>query len=163
MIEYINEMWVLSLEGEKQGILFFISLYALLLCSYSFVRQCLIRRWPVTKGILLNSSISEWGITERLRAEQDYAADVTYRYSVSGKEYTGTKLSPWIIIASHNARFVLSNQLKGLRKYRDGSVDVYYHPRRPGKSLLILPGYWGMLVTLSLALLPMIFYAQEYM
>ena len=163
MIDYIQDMWTLSQEGEKQGILFFVSIYALLLCSYSLAQQYLIRRWPVAKGNLLNCSISRWGLTERLRADQDYTSDANYQYFVNGKEYTGYKVSPWIIIASHNAMFILKKQLKRLKIHSDGSVDVYYNPRRPEKSFLVLPGYWGMFVTLSLALLPLLFYLYEYL
>ncbi|AWI79286.1 hypothetical protein CEW87_07855 [Parazoarcus communis] len=162
MIEYATDMWALAFEGDKQGVLFFVVVYALIVCLYSFFRQVLIRRWPVAKGRLLSASVEKWGISELVLSDQDYKVDSLYEYHVSEKSYQGKRVSPWIIIASHNARFLLKKQLNGVQKNEDGTVNVFYHPKNPAKSYLVKPGFFGMAINLCIAVLPLLLYAYEY-
>ncbi len=57
MIEYTRDMWALASEGEKQGVLFFIAVYMLVMCSYSLFRQILIKPWPTAIGLLESASL----------------------------------------------------------------------------------------------------------
>ncbi len=162
MIDYVKDMWALALDGDRQGVLFLVAVYALVICVYSFVRQLLVRQWPCVSGVLLDAAVKQWGGTEPLVSEQDYKVDSLYEYVVSGQTFRGTRVSPWVIVASHNARFLLRRQLNKIRRHKDGSVDVFYNPKKPEKSFLIRPGMTGLLVTLAFAVLPSIYYALEF-
>ncbi len=78
MIEYISDIWNLAVDGGKQGVLFFAALYTFLVCLYSFIRQILIRRWPVTKGVLKNASLSKHGAQRLVLSDQEYKVDSLY-------------------------------------------------------------------------------------
>jgi len=155
-------MWALAFEGDKQGILFFVVVYAFIVCLYSFFRQVLIRQWPVEKGLLQSASVEKWGVTELVLSDHDYKVDSLYEYHVSDKSYQGKRISPWIIIASHNARFLLKKQLNSVQKNEDGTVNVFYNPKNPEKSYLVKPGIFGMAITLVIAVLPSLLYSYEY-
>jgi hypothetical protein len=43
MFEYIQTIWVLALQGERQGIWFGAAVYTFLICEYSVLFQLLIR------------------------------------------------------------------------------------------------------------------------
>ncbi len=162
MIEYTCDMWALASEGEKQGVLFFIAVYMLVMCLYSLFRQILIKQWPTTIGVLESASLEKWGATERVLSDQEYKVDSLYKYQVSGKWHQGTRVSPWIIIASYNARVLLKKQLKSIQKNEDGTVNVFFNPKRPEKSYLVKPGVFGMAITLGIAVLPLVLYLYEY-
>ena len=161
-MEYFFEMWALAMEGEKQGIFFFISLYVLVLAGYSTVYQFKVARWPATKGVLLDAEVQQWGATEWAKSNQEYAATALYKYKVAGKEYQGQRVSPWVIVASHNVRFILAKQLGHIQKNDDGSIVVYFNPGKPRKSFLIKPGAIGLAVTSASAVLPMLLYWLNY-
>ena len=163
MIEYISDMWNLAVDGGKQGVLFFAALYTFLVCLYSFIRQILIIRWSVTKGVLKNASLSKQGAQRLVLSDQEYKLDSLYSYKVGDIHYQGTRVSPWIIIASHNAKFLLEKQLSGITNNEDGTVNVLYNPNNPHKSYLIQPGVIGMAVTLAIAILPVVLYLIEYL
>lgn len=158
MIDYIEQMWALAASGDKQGICFFIAVYALLVLLYSWFYQLRIRRWPAVQGRLLEVSAKRFGATERVVSEQDYHASALYEYAVDGVTYQGKKISPWIIIASHNARFILQKQLDRIQSHSDGTVTIFYNPKKPNKSFLIKPGVVGLSLTFVLALAPAIAY-----
>ncbi|GAA6183361.1 MULTISPECIES: DUF3592 domain-containing protein [Alteromonadaceae] len=162
MIEYTKEMWGLASEGEKQGVLFFVVFYLLIVCLYSFIKQILIRQWPVAKGTLLTASVEQSGVPQILLSDQEYKVNSLYAYQVSGKVYQGKRVSPWIIIASHNAKFILKTQLNKIKKNEDGSVNVIYNPKAPAKSYLLKPGVIGMVITFGIAVIPLLLYFQEY-
>ncbi|WP_077340242.1 DUF3592 domain-containing protein [Pseudocolwellia agarivorans] len=163
MIEYTINMWELAAEGDKQGVLYFVVIYALVVCLYSLIRQVLIKQWPVTKGVLQNASVKKSGDAELIVSEQNYKVDSLYTYQVCEKEYQGTRVSPWIIVASHNAKSLLTKQLSYIQKNEDGTVNVFYNPKKPKKSYLVKPGLFGMVVTLALAVLPLFLYLHEYL
>lgn len=163
MIKYTRDMWVLASEGDKQGVLFFVVVYALIVCLYSFFRQILIRQWPITKGFFQSASVEKWGTSEFILSDQEYKVDSSYEYQVSGKRYKGTRVSPWIIIASHNAKLLLTKQLNNIQKNADGTVNVFYNPKKPEKSYLMKPGFFGMVITFGMAVLPLLFYLLEYL
>ena len=131
MIEYSRDMWLLATEGDKQGVLYFVVIYALVVCLYSLIRQILIRRWPLTTGVLQSADVEKWGSPELVVSKQDYTANALYGYQVAGKNYQGTRVSPWIIVASHNAKLILKKQLDGIEKNNDGSINVLYNPNKP--------------------------------
>lgn len=162
MIEYINEMWHLALHGEKQGIVFFASVYVFLLLSYSLIYQLRITKWPATRGKLLVGEVQKLRGTHPVLSEQEYASTALYEYSVDGTVYEGSRVSPWVIIASHNAKAFLHKQMDKIQRYEDGGVEVYYAPRRPTKSFLIKPSTTGMLVTAALGVVPIVIYGLSY-
>lgn len=162
MIDYIIAMWNLAADGNKQGILFFVAVYAFLLPGYSLVRQLMIRRWPSTPGVLMRAGVEGAGGADSVKWRRNYVARALYTYQVDGESYAGRRVSAWVVMASHNARFLLRQQLHNIQKLNDGSVMVYYNPRKPQKSYLLKPGYIGLLVTIALMLVPTCFYVTQY-
>lgn len=151
-------MFELARIGNLQGIWFYAGMYALLVCGYSLIFQARTRRWNSTKGDLIELEIEKFGAKEFVKSNQDYITEASYRYTVNGKEYLGTRVSPWIFVASHNARGILQKQMKYIHRYPDGRVKVFYNPAKPRKSYLIIPGFVGMIVTSIAAIGPLVLY-----
>ena len=150
--------------GRRQtGGVFWISLYCFLILGYSSIRQLRCRRWPSVWGKLEKEELRKVGGTAWSLSDQDYATDALYHYEVDGQHYAGKRVSPWIVIASHNARFLLEKQMAKIHKRGDDQVRVYFNPRNPRKSFLILPGWFGLAVCLGGALLPGFFYLRAFL
>ena len=147
MLEYAQDMFALALKGEAKGIFFWAALYFLVTAIYSLIFQIRVRKWPSVAGNLLKLDKAEHGAKEWAATNQDYRASTLYVYQVDGKTYEGKRLSPWGIVASANAKFVLDMQMQGVTYLPNNQVRVFYDPRNPQKSYLILPGKIGMLVT----------------
>ncbi|TVT48433.1 MAG: DUF3592 domain-containing protein [Denitromonas halophila] len=162
MSEYIADMWRLALDGEKRGILFFASTYVFVMLVYSGVYQLRIAKWFETDGVLLAAAVEKVGGADLVMSNQDYASKALYEYVVGGVSYQGTRISPWIVLASHNARFVLERQMRKIQKTADGHVRVFYNPSNPGKSFLVKPGGFGIVVTFTLAVAPVVLYWLGY-
>lgn len=161
MFTYIQQMFEITLQGEKQGIWFFASLYCFVLCGYSFWFQLGTRGWPTTRGNLAQSLLDTFEYNS-VPSEQVYRAMATYTYSVDNVKYEGTKISPWVFVASYNARDVLKRQMNKIQMYSDGSVRVRYNPRNPKKSYLLAASKIGLSITLSIGLLPSFLYWLNY-
>ncbi|WP_299084709.1 DUF3592 domain-containing protein [uncultured Paraglaciecola sp.] len=153
MFDYIQQMWELALQGKTQGVWFWAAFYTFTLCSYSVIFQLLVRTWPSTTGQLIHSGVEKLGAAVVL-SDQNYQAGVLYSYQVQGKTYQGKRISPWVIVASHNAQFVLKKQLSKIDVTSDGRLSIYYKPSNPEKSWLILPSKLGVFVTVLIGLLP---------
>ena len=155
-------MWQLVIQGETQGIWFWAAFYTFIVCSGSLIYQIRTRSWPETKGELVETGIRKFGSTEWATTNQEYVSEALYHYVVSGLTYDGSRISPWVFVASHNARFVLEKQMSSIQRYSDGSVKVFYNPGNPKKSFLIVAGKAGLLVTLTISVLPMVLYFFKY-
>ena len=162
LINYLQDMWNLAAQAEPQGIWFWAAAYAAVICAYSLVYQLRIRSWPSTEGELVQAGAQKFGATDLIKSDQDYVSTALYRFRVSGQQFTGRRVSPWIIIASHNARFVLNRQMSSIEFLSGDKVRVYHHPRKPHKSFLIKPGAVGLFITALAGALPMILYLYEY-
>ena len=117
---YVQDMWQQAWQGDVQGVLFWIAVYCALVGLVSLVFQLRVRRWPSVVGELAQAGVVRWGGPEMAVSDQDYRLDALYRYRVGGRVYEGNRISPWIVVASHNARFVLEAQLKGVQRHADG-------------------------------------------
>lgn len=154
-------MWQLAIQGNAQGIWFWASLYALIVCACSLIFQIRTRFWHSTKGRLSDLAVEKLGATQRARSDQDYVSKALYRYNVRGVAYEGTRISPWKFVVSHNARLLVERQMASIQRFPDGTVTVFYHPDNPGKSFLIVAGKPGICITLITGLLPLItFYCK---
>jgi len=162
VFSYIQHMWGLALAGDKQGVLFFVCVYAFLVLGYSLVRQFHAAGWPMTRGTLQSAGLEKFGSTEWSLSDQDYKVDALYAYEVNGETYTGKRVSPWLIVASHNARFLLERQLSKITRYDDGRVAVFYNPKRPEKSFLIKPSPLGQAFTAAFTFGPLLLYWFGY-
>ncbi len=159
---YILDMWSLVESGDKQGYFFFIALYLLLVCSYSLIHQFNISRWPNVKGKLHKANISKWGGSETGPSSQLFKASILYSYQVNNQSYQGHRLSPWLVLASYNARQLLNQQINAIQQNEDASVKVFYSPSNPKKSFLIKPNRLGLFITLMLAVCPIILYSLTF-
>lgn len=162
IIKYVQEMVQLAMQGNLQGIWFLIAVYACAACGYSLFFQARTRKWHTTRGKLHKLGVEKFGATEWVTSEQDYVSNALYTYEVGGRTYRGTRISPWIFVASHNARAVLRKQLSLLQRYPDGQVKVFYNPKKPHKSYLLQAGFIGMVITLILAAAPLILFYFKY-
>lgn len=156
--EYFAQNWALLLQGEPRGILFYTALYLPVMAGYSFLYQCRVARWPSVPGRLQESGVTHFGVTEWQRGRQRYRTQVAYAYTVNGKPYTGSRLSTWGMVASHNALFLLRGQLRKMAVGTDGQVQVFYNPTNPRKSVLVKPGMAGRILTLLVAVVPLALY-----
>lgn len=112
-------------------------------------------RWPVTTGAVGESEVVSG-------SESSEFPRVIYTYSVDGRKFTSSRISPWVISTNARAAAIVA-------KYPVGkSVSVSYDPDRPERSLLepempisinvvalagiglILAGYWARLKHRSL-------------
>jgi hypothetical protein len=155
-------MWQLAAAGDAQGVFFWAAFYVFAVCGWSVVYQVRVNRWPGTVGELTESSVAKLGATERLLSEQQYHAVAEYHYSVNGQSYTGSRVSPWVIVATYNLKRILASQMKAIKALPDGQVMVFYNPNKPQKSFLITPGIRSQLVTAVIGAAPLIFYWLKY-
>lgn len=161
IVNYFVDMWHLALQGNKQGLFFYGSIYLLLACGYSAVLQMKVRGWPSTRGNLIGANV-KGGAVDRGTSDQSFMNKVLYEYTVDGTKYKGNRLSMVIIMVSYNLRFVLKKQLEGIIKNDDGSVVVFYNPNNPQKSYLIQPGFIFIAFTWAAIILPAFFYWLAY-
>ena len=108
ILNHSQQMFRLATEGQTQGVFYWAAMYAFLVCSYSLWFQIRTRRWPSTTGMLEELGIKKFGATVNLPSNQEYVGKALYTYSVSGTQYEGSRISPWVIVVSHNARFLLA-------------------------------------------------------
>ena len=162
MTSYLQEIWELTKAAEVQGIWFWAALYALIVCGYSVIYQLRVRSWPSAEGTLDEACLGKFGAPEHSISDQEYQLEVTYSYEVSGTQYHGTRVSPWLIIASHNQRGILKTQLRGIKYHAPNRVDVIYNPSKPSKSFLVRPGRLGLFVTLLIAVVPFLAYFIKF-
>jgi hypothetical protein len=139
-------------------------IWLLLFAAYCIVTGCYalfycirISRWPSVIGVFIQKEIAVWS-SSAVTSDNNYFVQISYLFKVDGKEYRGHRLSPFIIIASHNLRFLLRLQMKHVDISDDGKVRVFYNPRRPEKSYLIPPSATGYIIIISFMFLPLIAY-----
>jgi hypothetical protein len=161
MINYIREMINLASGGDDQGVIFFIAVYAFVVCSYSTIRQIMMCKWKMITGKLIRQGISKFGNSSG-SSSQAYKLDALYEYKVEGKKYFGTEVSAWKMVASHNLKQILKLQYRGIDKTNGGEISVYFNPGNPKKSLLVLPGLKSQLITMLIGLTPTIYYLYRY-
>jgi hypothetical protein len=138
-----------ALRGEFKGM--FASIFFLLTFAnlWSVIYQLRIRHWPATTGKLLMAATEEFGATEINPSDVNYTNVVSYEYTVDGETYIGRRLSPWIVVATHNLKAILENQLDGLTT--GGHLPVFYNSAKPQLAFLKRPGGLGILITLGFA------------
>lgn len=156
------EIYRSAVAGDTKSIWLLAAAYALIACAYSVVYQVRMRSWPHTHGKLDKHDVVPFGASGRSLSERNYKAGAQYRYQVDGREYTGTRVSPWELVASHNLRGILRLQLRGVRFDENGRVVVFFNPRRPSKSVLILPSIGGMVFTAVIGIAPCFLYYLAY-
>jgi hypothetical protein len=90
--------------------------------------------WPMTKGEISSSEIDKTRKDNRDR----YSADITYRYTVDGTNYTGRRLSFGEMISDNyeDAAAIVEKFPKGK------DVEVYYDPQNP-RDCVLEPGMKG--------------------
>ena len=159
---YIEQMLELALNGEIQGVWFWAAVYTFAVCGYSLIFQLRTRSWPFTTGELVEAEVEKFGATDPVKSNQEYVSKALYRFTVSGVDYEGTRISPWVFVASHNARAILKKQMSAIYHYPDGKVKVFYNPGNPQKSFLIVAGRVGIFITLVIAVLPFVSYFIRY-
>ncbi len=147
-----------AIAGDAESILLVFAIYTLLMCAYSIWYQLRLQAWPETRGKLINRGLAhvagfEWDPGDKL-----YATDALYEYQVDGQTYQGQKISPWVMVASHNVRSVLWKQLSRLEVGPENTVSIYYNPQKPAQAILIKPGNIGIAITVCIALLPLVLY-----
>jgi len=96
------------------------------------------------------------------KSDQNYASKALYNYEVSGVNYEGARVSPWLMLVSYNLRFIIEKQMSYIQRSSDGKVKVFYNPNNPKKSFLIIAGKMGIGITLIISVLPLISFYYKY-
>lgn len=114
--------------------------------------------WPQVTGDITISRIgsstsrsSPGGANKSSTSDTDYSVEIRYNYEVEGQAYKGYRLR--FGSNDHDRR---SDAQKEQRQFPEGKkVSVYYHPEKPGRSVLVrgTQGNWGQLIGLSICLL----------
>jgi hypothetical protein len=123
--------------------------------------QLITRSWPSTRGQLNHLDLDKFG-SAIILSEQDYHAGAIYSYQIEHNIYHGKRVSPKIIIASHNVQFILKHQLSKLETYPDNEVKVFCKSSNPAKSWLILPSQFGIVMAALISVLPAFSYWLEF-
>jgi hypothetical protein len=144
-------------NGDPETWLLLFVAYCIAAGSYGIFYCFRVSRWPSVIGELTQKEIAVWS-PSAVTSDSDYFAQLSYCFEVDGEEYRGHRLSPFLIIVSHNLRFLLRLQMKHVDISDDGKVRVFYNPRRPEKSYLIQPGAMGYSFIISFMLVPLIAY-----
>lgn len=160
--DHTQAMWQQLWQGDVQAILFWVAVYFGLVGAYSLFFQMRIRRWPATPGVLAQAGLKRTGGPEWRKSDQQYRLRSIYHYRVDGHAYEGHRVSSWVMSTNFNGRFLLEAQLKGVKRLPDGTVTVFYDPKRPHKSFLIQPGLLGLLITWVIALGPAFYYWSRF-
>lgn len=132
---------------EPAGYLFFLLFLVMLLQLRAMTLARHTANWPAVQGIIEESYV--------VNDDDGYRPRVQYRYSVNDKEY-------WNNDITYKQRSDVLNQGPAeavVVNYPEGSqVPVYYHPKKPGYSVLERGGgggnwfvFWLLLICLSTA------------
>ncbi|MBI1395429.1 MAG: DUF3592 domain-containing protein [Betaproteobacteria bacterium] len=162
LAEAAHDTILAALDGDRRSIFLLACLYLVLVCAYSAFHQNRISRWPGVRGRLISAGVRRFGGTAWAKTDQQYVPEALYEYQVDGRRYLGKRVSPWMMVASRNMRFLLNAQLRGVESDDEGHVTVYYDPRNPAKSFLIRTGWVSQLVTIAIAALPTALYIVRY-
>jgi hypothetical protein len=112
-------------------------------CARAVIRQIDARDFPTAQGTVTASALTP--VTRKGRRTE--YADISYRYTVDGREHTGTRIRHGTERGDRLAREFVAG-------HRVGSVvKVYYDPMDPADALL-LPGIYGTDLFMPLFLLP---------
>lgn len=151
VMDYLQRMLDLALHKEQQGIHFWATVYVVVVLAGSLWHVFWVRTWPSTEGQLLHLGLRPLGTPDVGTRDQDYVPSALYRYRVNGIEHLGREISVWKVSASgllRNTPVLLTRRVKS---DASGRVRVFYHPRRPHRSLLLRPG-WQSILLLSAAM-----------
>jgi len=136
------------------GIATLIGLGGVLLTTWHIKQDRASESWPQVTGTVITSRIGS-STTHRQNktrsSDTDYSVELRYTYEVEGQAYEGHRLR--FGSTSHERR---SDAQKEQRQFQAGKkVSVYYHPEKPGRSVLVRGGNgnWGQLIGLSICLL----------
>ena len=162
LIDAITSTTASAANGDEQSIVLLGAIYVLLVCSYSVVWQIRMNAWPHVTGRLETLGIRKFGATEWAITDQEYVSDALYTYRVGGEEYNGKRVSPWVMVASHNLRSLLRLQQTGVEVRHGNEVTVYYNPRRPRKSFLVRTGPVSQIFAALIGIAPLLFYVVKY-
>ena len=144
-------------NGDTHAILIVTTTYFVMAGLLSLILSLRIRSWPMVRGTLVHSNLGAMSPSMRA-SDVNYSADLQYNYLVDDNHYQGKRLSPAVIVASANLRFLLTWQLRGITKFANDEIAVFYKPSNPKKSYLIKPGKIALSSTIGFTLLPILFW-----
>jgi hypothetical protein len=94
-----------------------------------FFREIRSARWPSAAGVITQSALRE----AYVKSFSGFIPEVQYRYTVAGREFTGSQITFHLSQSIHTKDFAESC----LKDYPTGKVvSVYYEPEAPGVSVL---------------------------
>lgn len=136
------------------GIATLIGLGGILLTGWYIQQDRASESWPEVMGLITISRIGSSttsGTNKTGRSDTDYSVELRFTYQVEGQTYEGRRLR---FGSSNHDEY--SDAKKEQQQYPEGKmVSVYYHPEKPGRSVLVrgTKGNWGQLIGLSICLL----------
>ena len=109
-------------------------LVLMLIAVAQWIKVAAARRWPVARGTVLESRVSESRDSD---GGWDYRPVITYEYPVGQQVYTGNLLAFGSRSLSEGGVAGEKKAHETVARYPVGSnVEVRYHPKRPAQSVL---------------------------
>ena len=144
MIEYFEHL----LASEHNAVVLISAGYFAIIgvCSLIYMRR--ISKWPSVIGKLHEEKIV--GSGGGSHDETSYSAKVRYTYCVDGVPYENDRINAWHILISHNLRSLLNLQFRYIDRHDSSGVTVFYHPNKPEKAYLVVPGWKQMALVFAL-------------
>lgn len=130
-------------SGDRDAIILAAAGYFALMGMVSLVVIFRLSRWPSVVGVLHEEGIEG-------SRELSYTTMVRYSYSVDGVTYEGDRLSAWYMMVTHNLRALLKLQFRLIERHEGANITVFYNPREPQKSYLVVPGWRSVVVVVGL-------------
>lgn len=145
MVEYFE----LLAAGDRDTILLTAAGYFAVMGVFSLVSMYRISKWPSVIGKLHEETIHGWGGGSH--DGTNYRAKVLYSYSVDGVPYENDRINTWHIRVSYNLRGLLKWQIRYIDRHDGSNVTVFYHPAKPHKAYLVVPGWKQMALVFTLS------------
>ena len=124
----------LLVPGIILGVAALLFLVLLLVAVAQWIKVASARRWPLARGTVLESRVSE---SRDIDGGWDYKAMVTYRYQVGQQVYTSNMLALGSRSLTEGGVAGEKKAHETVARYPEGSlVQVRYHPLRPAQSVL---------------------------
>ena len=138
------------LAGERNAVIIAAAIYFAACGVFATVNALRHSRWPVVVGVLLEAEVARTGGSSFRVDEWEFAGRVRYRYEVDGVRFEGDRLSPYLVMATYNLRFLIRWQLGWIERVGVDGVRVRHHPTNPRKSYLIGVGWRSILAVAGL-------------
>lgn len=113
-----------------------VGLILIIWCAYLWNAWTRASHWQSVPGSLVFADLrTNHHHDSNGRDDASYTADIRYRYRVNGRDFLGVRYSSASWISNDNTELARVNAVQD-QQAKQGSIPVYYNPRKPGESAL---------------------------